>query len=102
MNKKPQYLQAHVEQLSVDQTTGKLLGEICFLIETARNQIARAANSGVVSLYWNIGDRIGREILGDQRAEYGKKIVYALSIQLTMEYGRGFSDKALFQMMRFV
>ena len=44
-------------------------------------------------LYWQIGKRINEEILKNQRAEYGKQIVQKLSEQLTLEYGKGGSEK---------
>jgi hypothetical protein len=53
-------------------------------------------------LYWEIGGRIRRDILGDARAEYGNQIVSTLSRQLTSEDGAGFSRQNLFHMIRFV
>ncbi len=41
------------------------------------------------------------EVLENQRAEYGKEIVHALSAQLTREFGRGFGRRNLFNMIRF-
>ena len=76
--------------------------DIRYLIETARAQVAQAVNAGLVLLYWNIGKRIGRDILGGTRAEYGEKIVQTLSAQLTRNYGQGFSWSSLFRMVRFV
>ncbi len=58
-------------------------------------------NAGLVGLYWQIGRRIRQEILYEQRAEYGEEIVYALSRQLTAEYGRGFGRRNLFRMVQF-
>ncbi len=55
----------------------------------------------MVLLYWSVGDRIRREILGEQRAAYGERIVATVSAQLTAEYGRGFGRRNLFQMIRF-
>lgn len=52
-------------------------------------------------LYWRIGQRIKRELIGEGRAAYGGQIVYALSRQLTAEYGEGFSRANLFHMIRF-
>ena len=78
----------------------KLLGDIRTLIESARGQMARAANAGLVKLYWSVGRRIRQDILTDKRAEYGKQIVATLSQQLVPEYGHGFSLPALFRMMR--
>ncbi len=77
--------------------TDSLLGEICGLIEQARQQTARAVNSGLVLMYWQIGQRIREDVLKNERAEYGKEIVSALSAQLTSEYGRGFGRRNLEQ-----
>jgi predicted nuclease of restriction endonuclease-like (RecB) superfamily len=52
-------------------------------------------------LYWNVGKRIKEEILGNERAEYGKEIVSALGRQLTTVYGTGFSEKSLWHMIHF-
>jgi hypothetical protein len=57
----------------------QLLGDIRNLIETSRSQVAQAVNAGLVLLYWNIGNRIRRDILQQKRAEYGEEIVPALS-----------------------
>lgn len=85
------------------KTTGKqLLGDIRTLIESARGQVAQTVNAGLVLLYWSIGNRIRRDILQQKRAEYGQKIVHALSAQLAVEYGQGFSLRNLFHMVRFV
>lgn len=77
-----------------------LLNDVRRLIELAREATAGAVNSALVLLYWGIGDRIRREILREQRAEYGKQIVGALSRQLAAEYGRGFTDDNLFRMIQ--
>jgi hypothetical protein len=51
--------------------------------------------------YWRIGDRIRRDFLQEKRAGYGQQIVTTLSSLFIREYGRGFSDKNLFRMIRF-
>ena len=53
-------------------------------------------------LYWGIGNRIRRDILGEERAGYVEQIVSTLSRQLTSDYGAGFSRPNLFHMIRFV
>lgn len=78
-----------------------LLGDIRQVIEAAREQTARAVNSALVSMYWQIGKRIREDVLQNERAEYGKEIVSALSAQLTTEYGKGFGQRNLEQMIRF-
>ena len=79
----------------------RLLGDIRALIEAAREQTARAVNSALVGLYWHIGKRIHEDILQEKRADYGERIVQALSAQLAAEYGRGYGRRNLFQMIRF-
>lgn len=78
-----------------------LATDVRALIDDARNRTARAVNSAIVLLNWSIGDRIQREILRDQRAEYGKQIVATLSQELTAQYGRGFARRNLFRMIQF-
>ena len=78
-----------------------LLGDIRSLIESAREQTARAVNSALVGMYWHIGKRIREDVLENERAEYGKEILQTLSKKLTEEYGRGFSEKSLRHMLRF-
>ena len=53
-------------------------------------------------MYWHIGERINRDVLGNQRAEYGKQIVASVSRQLQEEYGpKGFDAKNIHRMMQF-
>lgn len=84
-----------------DADSRKLLKDLRHLIEETRQKVSQTVNAGLVVLYWNIGKRIRTEILANQRAEYGETIVSALSKQLTAEFGRGFSAKSLFHMIRF-
>lgn len=74
-------------------TSKQLLGDIRTLIESARGQVAQAVNAGLVLLYWNIGNRIRRDILQQKRAEYGEEIVPTVSAQLLPEFGDGFSAR---------
>ena len=78
-----------------------LLNEIRKLIEEARRQTAAAVNVGLTALYWQIGNRIRGEVLGNERATYGEQIVATLSRQLVGEFGRGFEEKNLRRMMQF-
>lgn len=78
-----------------------LLPELRQLIDLAREQAAIAVNAELTLLYWQLGDRIHREVLRQERAGYGEQIVSSLGRQLTSEYGRGFSAKNLRHMIRF-
>jgi predicted nuclease of restriction endonuclease-like (RecB) superfamily len=72
-----------------------LFSEIKQLIDETRQKIAVSVNSATSVLYWNIGERIHREILDKKRAEYGQEIIKTLSQQLTQEFGRGWSEQQL-------
>lgn len=56
-----------------------LLEDLRHMIDKTRQSIAFAVNVGLTSLYWHVGDRIRREILREERAEYGRSIVVSLS-----------------------
>ena len=79
----------------------KLHGELRELILATRERVAQAVNSGLTLLYWQVGDRIRREVLKEKRAAYGEEIVSALATQLTEEFGEGFGRRNLFRMIRF-
>jgi predicted nuclease of restriction endonuclease-like (RecB) superfamily len=78
-----------------------LLADVRELIRATREGVARTVNAGLTLLYWEIGNRIRKDILQEGRAEYGGQIVQALSAQLEREFGRGFSRRNLFNMIQF-
>ncbi len=78
-----------------------LFNDIKSLIESSRTRVALSVNSEMVILYWNVGERIRKDILGQERAEYGKQVIDKLSVKLIQEYGQGFSRTNLFNMVRF-
>ena len=79
----------------------QLLNDLRELIDNSRQRVAQALNAALVLLYWQIGQRIRVEILKQKRADYGKRIVHALSGQLAREFGNGFGRTNLFNMVRF-
>ncbi len=81
--------------------TKTLLIDLRKLITNAKKDVARSVNSALVILYWNIGQRIRKEILKEKRAGYGEQIFYTLSRKLSDEFGNGFSQANLFHMVRF-
>ena len=64
----------------------QLVADIRGLIAAARRQSAVAVNMGLTLLYWRIGRRIQREVLGSERATYGGQIIVTVSRQLVAEY----------------
>ena len=78
-----------------------LLTDVRALILEARQRVAQTVNAGLTLLYWNIGSRIRKNVLHEERAEYGQEIVSALGRQLEKEFGRGFGEKNLRRMLQF-
>ena len=71
------------------------------MIESARRQVAVAANAALTTLYWQLGRRVLTEVLHGQLAEYGAQIVAAVARQLEARHGRGFGEKSLRRMVQF-
>lgn len=84
--------------LIVDNT---FFSEIKALIQTAKQRVVVAVNAELTLLYWKVGKRIAEEILGGERAEYGRQVTVTLAQQLTLDYGRGWSVRNLEQMVKF-
>jgi len=82
-------------------TTRNLIKDLRELIIQAREDVARSANSTLVTLYWKVGQRIQKEILKEKRAKYGEEIVATVSRQLSGEFGSGFAEKSLRRMIQF-
>ncbi len=78
-----------------------LIGELRQIIEQTRESVATTVNASLTLLYWQVGFRIKTELLQNERAEYGQKIVATVSRQLTTEYGKGFTEKNLRRMVQF-
>lgn len=78
-----------------------LLNELTQLIEQSQIQLVAQANSTLTILFWNIGHRINSEILKNKRAEYSKKIVLTLSLELKAKFGSNFAEKNLRRMLQF-
>jgi predicted nuclease of restriction endonuclease-like (RecB) superfamily len=78
-----------------------LFSEIQVMIDETRVGVAKTVNAGLTILYWRVGKRINEEILRQNRAEYGEKILPTLSAKLVNEYGRGWSERNLAYMIRF-
>ncbi len=78
-----------------------LVRDLRQLISNARRQAAAAVNTALTLLYWRVGDRIRRDVLGGERARYGQQILATVSQDLVREFGRGFEVTNLTRMMKF-
>lgn len=79
-----------------------LHAELRGMIARSRTQLASIVNSELTRLYWSVGERLRREVLGGERAAYGAKIVAQQGERLSAEFGRGFEARNLRRMIQFV
>ncbi len=72
------------------------------LLHKARNSVYQTINITMTQTYWEIGRKIVEEEQnGKERAEYGKGLIKNLSLELTKEFGKGFSVDNLENMRKF-
>jgi predicted nuclease of restriction endonuclease-like (RecB) superfamily len=85
-----------------DAVVGNLMTDLRQIIDEARIHLASTANYEHTMMYWHIGERINRDVLGNERAEYGKQIVSQVATQLQALYGsKGFEIRNVRRMMQF-
>jgi hypothetical protein len=58
----------------VPKIKSDLIEDLRQIIEKTRQSIATTINANLTILYWHVGNRVRREILEEERAEYGKKL----------------------------
>ena len=78
-----------------------LYNRIVALIENAKRNVAINVNKEMTLLYWNIGKDITKNVLNNQKAEYGKAVIKKLSGKLVIRYGRGYGERNIFRMLKF-
>ena len=85
-----------------DLQSQELIQNISALLESARKKVVTTVNQAMVLTYFEIGRMIVEdEQNGENRAEYGKKLLKDLSAHLTEKFGKGFSQRNLEQMRQF-
>lgn len=73
--------------------SGNYIQEIKQILAQARQKAYTAINTALVHAYWLIGRRIVEEEQnGNDRATYGKEVIKNVSLELTKEFGKGFSE----------
>lgn len=71
------------------------------ILEEARAKAYSSVNFYMVQAYWNIGKMIVDEQKGKEKAEYGEYLIKNLSVNLTQDYGKGFTTTNLKTMRKF-
>ena len=69
--------------------------EIRRIIEDSRKRIYRNMNNEMVLAYWQIGKMIIEKQGGEERAKYGDGLINELSMQMTKDFGKGFTTTNL-------
>ena len=94
---------ADIEKIThIGLVPAELINDLRQIINSARSHVAATANYAVTMMNWNIGNRINRDVLNNERAEYGQQIVSQVATQLQEEYGtKGFELRSIQRMMQF-
>ena len=71
------------------------------VLEEARERVYRNIQSEMVLAYWQIGKMIVEKQGGEPRANYGDGLIKELSIKLTQDFGKGFTERNLRVMRQF-
>ncbi len=80
----------------------KLILDIGQLLEEGRRRVLQSVNSIIVQTYWEIGRKIVEfEQKGEEKAEYGSRLLKDLSVDLQQKHGKGFSKSNIYLMRLF-
>lgn len=81
---------------------GGLYARVCVILEAARSRTARSVNTEMVRAYWLIGQAIvEQEQAGQERADYGARLIESLSARLRADGVKGFTLTNLKYMRQF-
>ncbi len=79
-----------------------LVGQIAETYQQGQQRATIAVNTHLVETYWRIGQHIVEfEQGGNTKAQYGKALIDRLSIDLSINLGKGFSRSNLIYMRLF-
>jgi predicted nuclease of restriction endonuclease-like (RecB) superfamily len=88
--------------MDVYQKSENIISDMQVIIDASQRQAHQAVNMFLVKRNWLIGYRIAEEELkGEERAEYGLKVIKQLSKELTKIYGKGFTKTNLYNFYSF-
>lgn len=86
-----------------NQSHRKLFENIKAVLYEAKNAVARNINTAMVMTYFDIGRMIVvDEQQGKKRAGYAEETLKNMSLDLTKEFGKGFSERNLENMGSFI
>ena len=71
------------------------------VIEESRKRVYTNIQSEMVFAYWQIGEKIVEKQKGETRAEYGTGLIKELSLELSNDYGKSFTERLLREIRQF-
>lgn len=88
--------------LSVNINEEYFLEEAKSIVVRGRGNAYSAINSTMIETYWQLGKVIvEQEQQGKERADYGTFLLKLLSVELTKEFGKGFTERNLRNFRQF-
>ena len=89
------------KEILIADNIDNIYDEINALIREKKTNVKKVVNDAIISLNWGIGKRLSAEFTGDNKPEYGKKVVAEVSKRLEQEYGSGFDKTSISRMIKF-
>lgn len=81
--------------------TDDILNDMCGIIESSQKAAYQAVNTTLIQRNWLLGYRIAEEELGgDERSEYGLRVIKEISKKLTQRYGKGYDRSNLYHCLK--
>ena len=71
----------YLKNKQIISVENEIVSELKDIISNTKFKAAQSVNHILTIMYWDIGNKISKEILKDSRAEYGKSIVVTVSRQ---------------------
>jgi len=100
--KRSNRIEIETVQPGSDIVRAEFYQSVAEVLRNARSNSYRAVNFIMVEAYWSIGQLIvTEEQQGNERAEYGAFLIRNLSVRLSGEFGRGFSEQTLWNIRQF-
>ena len=90
-----------MENKVMDINIEQVYSDISSIIMSAKEKVMHDVNDSVIKMYWDIGRKLCIEVLGGEKASYGRNVVGEISAKLTLEYGKGFEKSSVFKMIKF-
>lgn len=88
--------------MAILDSYASLLGDIKQILQKARHTSYTAVNTEMLKAYFEIGEKIvEQEQEGKERAEYGVRLLEAISEELIRDFGKGYGVTTLKNMRSF-